>query len=273
MRVVLATLFALCVVPASQAATIAPHRAIYDLSLLRVSEGAGLTSAEGRLAFEVQGSTCEGWTVNFRMANRFAPSDGDVKVVDTQSTSFESADSLEMHYNQKEFVNGKLHEDSRVTVKRPTLGAEGSGEQGSATLKPFKIPSDTMFPTQHQLHLMDLAVAGQTRDSTVIFDGADGEKLYRAISFIGGRKAPGQNARDAANAEVKSLAGLASWPISVSYYPVGGAEDTPEYQVSFDLYENGVATGLVMDYGQFALTGKLTRFEELKSDPCDPGSP
>ncbi|RPH68319.1 MAG: DUF1849 family protein [Hyphomicrobiales bacterium] len=120
MRRIALTMFLALTATAAQAGSIAPHRAVYDLSLLRVSEGAGLTTAEGRLAFEVQGSTCEGWTVNFRMANRFSPSDGEVKMVDTQSTAYESGDYLEMHYNQKEFVNGALREEaaSRSTDRR-----------------------------------------------------------------------------------------------------------------------------------------------------------
>ena len=269
MRRIALTMFLALTATAAQAGSIAPHRAVYDLSLLRVSEGAGLTTAEGRLAFEVQGSTCEGWTVNFRMANRFSPSDGEVKMVDTQSTAYESGDYLEMHYNQKEFVNGALREESRVKVNRPAVGAEGSGERSAAGAKPFTIPAETFFPTQHQLKLMELAERGETRDSSLIFDGSDEDKLYRAITFIGTRKAPGSNSRDSGNPVAKELSGLASWPVSVSYYPVAGDADTPDYQVSFDLYENGVATGLVMDYGQFALAGTLSKLEALKAESCN----
>ena len=205
MRPIALTMFLALTAAAAQAGSIAPHRAVYDLSLLRVSEGAGLTTAEGRLAFEVQGSTCEGWTVNFRMANRFSPSDGEVKMVDTQSTAYESGDYLEMHYNQKEFVNGALREESRVKVNRPAVGAEGSGERSAAGAKPFTIPAETFFPTQHQLKLMELAERGETRDSSLIFDGSDEDKLYRAITFIGTRKAPGSNSRDSGNPVAKEL--------------------------------------------------------------------
>ena len=45
--------------------------------------------------------------------------------------------------------------------------------------------------------------------------------------------------------------------MTVSYYALDGNSEIPEYQVSFDMYENGVATGLVLDYGEFALSGRL----------------
>ncbi|MGH6854849.1 MAG: EipB family protein [Aestuariivirga sp.] len=38
--------------------------------------------------------------------------------------------------------------------------------------------------------------------------------------------------------------------------------------MGFDLYANGVATGLVLDYGDFALGGELAQMELLKSDSC-----
>jgi EipB-like len=42
----------------------------------------------------------------------------------------------------------------------------------------------------------------------------------------------------------------------------------PDYQVSFDLYENGVATGLVLDYGSFALAGKLADLSLSDASEC-----
>ena len=47
----LASLFLLAATTA-HAATVMPHRAIYDLTLMRSGEGSALQSAEGRLAFE-----------------------------------------------------------------------------------------------------------------------------------------------------------------------------------------------------------------------------
>ena len=56
--------------------------------------------------------------------------------------------------------------------------------------------------------------------------------------------------------------------MTVSYYTLDGNAETPEYQVSFDMYENGVATGLVLDYGEFALAGKLADLKMLEASDC-----
>lgn len=267
-RLLTAMLLALVLSPAAWAASLAPHRALYDLKLAHANQGADLSSVEGRLAYELQGSSCEGWTVSFRMANRFAPVEGDVRTVDMQSTSYESGDFLDMRYASKEFLNGKLQAETRIKASREALGKAGSAEKDGAD-SAVAIPPEALFPMQHQIHLMDLAAKGESHDSSLIYDASDSEKVFRVVSFIGKRKDPGRNSQDSGNPEAKPLAGLASWPVSVSYYPAVGTEDVPDYQISFDIYENGVATGLTLDYGDFALKGTLTKLEMLDGESCN----
>jgi hypothetical protein len=254
---------------AADAATIVPHRAVYDLRLTRANEWAGLSSVNGRMAFEVLGSACEGWTVSFRMVNQFRPADGSAKLIDTQSTSYESGDGFDLRYSQKEFIDNRLDQESRVTVSRQQVQGEGKGKIELPATRDFTVPAEALFPMRHQLKLMDAALAGGTRDTSLIYDGSDGEKTFRAISFIGKRKAAGANARDKQNAEAAALTGLQSWPMTISYYDVAGSnQDTPTYQIGFDMYENGVATGLVLDYGDFALNGELANLELLDAEAC-----
>jgi hypothetical protein len=85
---------------------------------------------------------------------------------------------------------------------------------------------------------------------------------------VGKQKPAGSNARDSANSAAAALKGSGSWPMTVSYYALEGSSETPEYQVSFDMYENGVATGLVLDYGDFALSGKLADLKLLDEPGC-----
>jgi hypothetical protein len=253
----------------AQAVTVQPHRAIYDLKLLRASDNSGITGVDGRLAFEVNGSPCEGWTVNFRMVNEYIKSEGDPRLVDTQSTSFESGDSHEMQYSDREFVNNKPESESRVRAARDNPDGAGHGEYGTTDKKPFDLPGGVLFPIQHQLKVTREAEEGQTRDVSVLFDGSDNSTAYKVVTFISPQKAAGQNGRDLGNPAAAALAKMASWPVSMSYYKVSTEEsDTPSYQVSFDLYDNGVATGLTLDYGDFVLQGDLVNLDYLDTKSC-----
>ena len=252
----------------AHAATVMPHRAIYDLTLMRSGEGSALQSAEGRMAFEIEGSSCEGWSVSFRMATKYRPAEGQSTLIDTQTTSYEGPGALEFRHQLNETINGEAKPEVRIKMTRSAADSEGQGELTSKSGETFTIPAAAALPMQHQLKLMALGEAGGGRDSSLVFDGSDEAKTFRAISFVGKEKAPGSVVRDAGNPSAASLKNVASWPMTISYFPAEGDDETPQYQVNFDMYANGVASGLVLDYGDFALTGKLAELQMLEVSAC-----
>lgn len=253
----------------ASAATLVSHRAIYDLEVSKMSDNSGYSSIEGKLAYELTGSVCEGWAVNYRIANRYVEAEKGSRVLDTQLTTWESGDGLEMNLSQKQFIDNTLDSEERLVVKRPKPGAEANGTMTLPKELEFKVLPQALFPSTHQTKILEAARQGLTRDSSLVFDGSDGEKMYRAITFIGKKRAPGTFALDQSNPQTETVRNLPSWPMTVSYYP---AEDdqaaAPIYQASFNVYENGVSTDLLMDYGSYVLKGKLTKLDLLKSAPC-----
>jgi hypothetical protein len=250
--------------------TVATHRAVYDLVLLRADDSAGFSSVKGLMASELTGSVCAGWSVNFRIANRFTEVEGESRLIDSQSTSWESGDGLQLKYSQKQFADNALDSEQRIDVVKASAAEEGRGTISGAEDKEFSVDAAALFPMKHQFHLMEMADAGQSRDVSLVFDASDGEAAYKAISFIGKRRPPGSVVEDVSNAEAAPLKTLTSWPVTISYYSVNGEQtETPSYQISFNLYDNGVATGLVLDYGDFALKGRLAKLDLLESASCE----
>ena len=268
MKTILFAVPALVLAVSAEAATVAPHRAVYELSLLRASEGSGLQSADGRIGFEVEGSTCDGFTVNFRMAVKYRPKEGEVTLIDTVTTTYEGPGALDFRHQLTERVDGEMRTDHRIKMSRPAATAEGKGSVSTEQGPVFTVPAGAALPMQHQLRLMALGEQGGGRDSSVIYDGSNKEKAYRAISFVGKEKPPGSIGRDAENAAAKPLGKVGAWPVSITYFSLEGNAETPEYQVSFDLYENGVASGLVLDYGDFALSGTLSDLKMFEAASC-----
>ncbi len=261
-------------VPSFAGLTIASHRAIYELVLDEKDNKSGLTSADGRMAFEISGSKCDGWTVNFRMVNQFRPSEDKERLIDTRSSSWESGDGMQLRYNQSEFVDNALDTETVVSAKRDEAGGEGSGEITKPSTKSFKLTREAIFPVQHQLKLMEAADQGQSRDVSMVYDGSDEAAAYRTISFIGPRHEAGKSNAPYAGKGADKLAAVSSWPVSISYYddkpkPEDSGEQTPVYQVSFEMFANGVAESLVLNYGDFSLRGKLSSLEFLDQPQCD----
>lgn len=254
----------------AMAAAIVPHRAVYDLEMLRSTQGANLGGVSGRMAYEVTGSACDGWTVSMRLVNNFEYKEGNSRLIDMQSSSWETGDGKEMNYNEKAFVDNKPDTEKRLSVSREEVSGKGQGKITLPKEQSFSIAGDTIFSMHHQLRLMDAAAKGETRDVSVVYDGSDDTKPLRAISTIGKKIAAGTSTADNANPNATNLAKLPSWPVSIGYYPFeDNKDDTPLYQISFDMYENGVSTGLVMDYGNYALSGKLAHLELLKPEACN----
>ena len=96
-----------------------------------------------------------------------------------------------------------------------------------------------------------------------------GKKPCGPSATIGKKVNAGEGKLDRDNAQAASLLKLPSWPVTIGYYSAEEPDaETPLYQINFDMYENGVSTGMVMDYGNFALSGKLAHLEFLKANTC-----
>ena len=114
--------------------------------------------------------------------------------------------------------------------------------------------------------------AGQTLLEVDVFDGSEnGEKVYQSLTVIGRKIEPNEkNPTDAAAGQAL-LAGLARWPVTISYFDKSekkdNGEQTPLYAIAFELYENGVSRALRLDYGDFGGEGVLSSLGESHK-PC-----
>jgi hypothetical protein len=89
---------------------------------------------------------------------------------------------------------------------------------------------------------------------------------------IGKAIAPDAQKPADATAGQSAFAGMTRWPVTISYFDHGAAsatgEQTPVYAINFELYENGVSRALMLDYGDFVLSGEMTSIEMTQAKPC-----
>ncbi len=246
-------------------AALASHRAVYDISLKSAEERTGIDGAQGRMVIEFLGSGCEGWTINFRMMNQFFLTGGKSRVLDSRSSMWESGDNDKLRYVQSQYVDSQLQEEKEL--KAELRDGKGAGTMTKPKAEAFTLPDDVAFPVGHQLKLVEAAMAGKSRDETLLYDGSDGANPAIAISFIGNKQKDGTPSSDA---KLKSVNGLTGWPVTISYYkPQKPDQETPDYQVNMMLYQNGVSGDMTLNYGDFVLDAKLSDIEMLKPSDCD----
>jgi hypothetical protein len=240
---------------------LASHKAIYDLKLADSSGSKAPASASGRIAFEFDAS-CEGYAQTLRQALDIEQSEGERQITETRSSTFEDADGADFRFN----ISGATGKAGEI---------DGQAERGARGVaialsqpRPFRLETghDVLFPTQHVARIIAAARRGERIFLARVYDASDdGRKIFNVTTVIGAeRHGPDPDA----GAQIAELRALKRWPVAAAYFSSDKRDGLPDYVLSFDLYENGVSSGLKLDYGDFALTGELKRIEFPPTAKC-----
>jgi EipB-like len=252
------------------AGELAPHRAVYELTLAQARSNAPSMSARGRILYDFSGSVCDGYALQFRQVSELDNGEGKVTLSDLRSTTWEEGAAKKFVFKSQNYLNETLidtvdgaadREPDKVVVKlnRPVD-------------KTFDLESAMAFPTDHMRRILAAAREHKTILEVPVYDGSEkGEKVYNTTTIIGSEIAPNERVPNDAAAGKPELAGLKRWPVTVSYFDrdAAGGDQQPAYSIKFELYENGISRALVLDYNDFAISGELTALEIRDTKPCN----
>ncbi len=248
------------------AATIAlvPHRAVYDIVLKDASERSGIASLSGRMVYEFTGSECKGYTVSFRYVTRTDMGEGQ-KLTDQQTRTFEDLGHNIFKFETRTFSDDRL--DSQVSGSARSADNKVVVRLAKPQEEVVSL-AESRFPTEHMIDVIKRASRGERFFESRLFDGSDtGNKDMMTTTIVGKPLMP--KADDIEATKLSALTSKAYWPVSMSYFEdTRGNDELPVYQISFKLYDNGITRDLVMDYGDFVLSGTLANLELLKGDDC-----
>src|SRR5579883_1949021 len=242
---------------------LASHRAVYDLTLLRAIGSKSPTEAHGRIAFDFSGSPCEGYVQNFRQMTELQPAEGPTRVSDMRSATFEDGNGKSFAFKTQTTVDDEQSDEVDGRAQRAVQGPVSVD-----LVKPkearLAFARDVLFPTEHLKFILSAAKAGKSSLEVKVYDGSDtGDKIYETTTFIGHPiDTPAQEAA------AQALKNMRRWPVSISYFDVGKKDESPNYTLSFELYENGVSRALRLDYGDFVLAGEMKSLQLLPTPPC-----
>jgi hypothetical protein len=253
----------------SSASTLLPHRAVYDLELKDASDKSGITGLKGRMVYEFNGSACEGFTTTFRYVTQIDNGE-QVRLTDQQTTTFEAGDGSAFRFLTKSYVDKQLDTE---TVGNASLDKNGVKVDLKKPKEERLELAASQFPTQHLIELLNKAQKGETFYETSLFDGSDDANKVLSTTVIIGKDKPTPTTTGADDeAPLKDLKAAKHWPVSMSYFEDEKEnEGLPVYQIAFKLYDNGITRDLVMDYGDFSMTGKLVDLKVYdKPQDCKP---
>ena len=117
--------------PPAQAAgvVLAPHRAVYELSLLRAQGKRPVRAVRGRILYDFSGSACDGYALNFRQVSELDSGEGKTALSDLRASTWEEGGAKRFRFNSQNFINERPGEavDGNAERLAPAVAA---GHQG-----------------------------------------------------------------------------------------------------------------------------------------------
>jgi len=258
--------------PAADPGTIVltPHRAIYDLRLLRSRGKREIEAVRGRILYDFSGSPCDGYALNFRQVSELDSGESKSAMTDLRATTWEDGAAKRFRFNSENYLNDSAVDkvDGEAERDADHVGVKLSKPSD----KTFDLDRAMVFPTEQIRRIIAAARQGKTVVEMPLYDGSDnGEKVYSTMTLIGRPIAPDEKVPTDAAANQPALKGLTRWPVTISYFdrndPKRG-EQTPVYAIAFELYENGISRALQLDYDDFVIAGDMSQLEIKDAPTC-----
>ncbi len=268
----LAALPGLPAIAAGEGIVMAPHRAVYEMTLANARGGSSVTQVSGRMVYELIGSACEGYTQNMRFVTEMVNQNGSTTLTDLRSSSWEEGAGRRFRFNSSQFRDEKATEVTVGDAARAPATNDVKVELSKPAKRDIQLSARTYFPVQHSIALIEAAKAGKTLFRADLYDGSEkGEKVYDTVSAIGRPTVSHAPARPIAGKNVERLEGVPAWPVSIAYYePKSDNRDAvPVYELSFLFLDNGVSRNLLIDYGDFSIQGELKEITFLDPGKCE----
>lgn len=259
-RSIVVVVLSLAAMPAVQAAPadLLSHRAAYRLSLAEAESGAGLTQVRGGLVLEWR-AHCDGWLSQQRLGFVASAAEGPGFTYDIRFSSWESPDSTQLRFNVRSFDDGQMHEEFRGQATLESPGGKGVARYTAPAGTELDLPAGTLFPTSHIQALIASAQAGTRFVTHEVFDGSGPDGLTRVTAVIGAPRT------------IPLVAGAGEahgWPVSLAYYNLAGQDALPQFEIAFDLTDQGLLQNISLDYGDFTLSAQLERLETFTEPSC-----
>ena len=247
-----------------------PHRAIYDLRLLRTRGKKDIEAVRGRILYDFSGSVCAGYALNFRQVSELNSGENKTALSDLRANTWEEASAKRFKFSSENHLDDKTIDKVDGEAKRDADQVEVKLAQPQD--KTFALEQAMVFPTEHMRRSIEAAQAGKSILELPVYDGSEnGEKVYSTMTLIGREIAPNEKVPTDAAAGQAALSGLKHWPVTISYFDRTDKkreEQTPVYSISFELYENGISRALALDYEDFVIAGDMSQLEIKDPTPC-----
>ncbi len=250
-----ALLIFLTFIACPQAWALQPHLASYSMNMVSARNGSPVGGASGKMIFRFE-DVCDAYTIEQKVNLNLFYAEGETIAIDSSSSSWESKNGDQYKFNTRRQSNGGESEIFRGNASIDN-SQNGTAHYVLPETKAVSLIAGTMFPTKHTMQMLEDAKRGKKLFVATVFDGGDETGQNEISTFIG----PAQAIADTSPWSV--LKGKKIWPVRMAFFPNDSKAEEPDYEMSMQLAENGIAESLTLDYGDFVVAATLEKLELL----------
>ena len=240
---------------------IAPHRAFYEVGLVRAGASSGIGGLSGAAAYEWT-SNCERTVVTRETRLLIRSDEGEPVAVRVDFSAWERLDGTAYGFSGKTSRTGVPVEERRGRARLPAPGAGGEVVYSRPEGHRLVLAPGTLFPGAWIEEVIEHARTGSGLFTRTVFFGEDEDDLLTASLLV----LPDSAAGTAPEAP-EELDGLAHWRARIAFF---GANDdtTPAFESTEWFYENGVGGDAEIVFPDFTIRYRLKELELLDPPDC-----
>ena len=232
---------------------LAPHRAVYDLTLESVS-GGQIVSASGSMTY-VLSDACSAWSTQQELNLQTASRSGAQTEIRTDYAVLEDKDGGHMVFRTHQYGSGVTEQKISGEATMTATGGQVHYTQPGVNVVP--LAAGTLFPVAHTRAIIAAGRAGQATIEPALFDGTTEKGATDTFVVLMGWKPP------PAQTDIPALAHLGSVATHVAYYDHTTHDMPPDFDIGMRYFENGASDRLDMNFGEFRMRGTLRTFTPL----------
>jgi hypothetical protein len=241
-----------------------PHKALYDIRLVSRHSGADVLNISGQMLFEGK-ITCDAWTTDHHFKLIYEYADSPPMQVVSDFTTYEPFNGTDFDFTSRRERNGEVFEELRGHATRHPDGT-GKAVYSLPEGLEFDMPAGSLFPAAHTAETVAQMRAGKKIFSVPVFDGSDQEGPEEINTIIG---KPVKDVTAAGKAVDAALLESPARAVRMAFFPLNKTEPEADYEMNVVMHDNGVISDMLIDYGDFSVTQKLTALERLENPVCD----
>lgn len=237
------------------------HRAVYEVELAAVRAAGNISRVDGVMEFRWN-DVCDGWAIDYRARLDIVFTERGGNSLSWKYSAWESDDGRRFRFFLRRFRDGEETAQQRGSARLDDGG--GTARLVEPDERTLALPEDTLFPKAHTEAVLTAARAGERFLYRHVFDGTGDEGGLFAVNTV----LLGNSDEPPPEAAADTLADRRAWDVQMAFFPPQALDGTPESEQRLQLYENGVAGRMEIDYGDFAVRADLSDFEVLEKPDC-----